>query len=81
MNQGARPVRERILREFIATNKNKTGPQLERDFGNSASLFLVRITAWLRLTYGVTVCGVFGEQYKVKRASPSTTSAICLVMT
>ncbi|KAJ3281685.1 hypothetical protein HDU79_010575, partial [Rhizoclosmatium sp. JEL0117] len=26
-------------------------PQLEREFGNGASLFLTRVTAWLRLTY------------------------------
>ena len=28
-----------------------TGPQLERELNNGASLFLTRISAWLRLTY------------------------------
>lgn len=50
-DKGNRAVREKILRDFIANNRNKTGPQLEREFGNGASLFLTRITAWLRLTY------------------------------
>jgi hypothetical protein len=31
--------------------KNATGPQLERELNNGASLFLARISAWLRLTY------------------------------
>ncbi|KAJ3240010.1 hypothetical protein HDU78_002537 [Chytriomyces hyalinus] len=44
-------MRERILQEFVENNKNKTGPQLERELGNGASLFLTRVTAWLRLTY------------------------------
>ena len=30
---------------------NATGPQLERELNNGASLFLTRISAWLRLTY------------------------------
>ena len=48
--QGSKKTRERILVEFIKANRNKTGPQLERDFGNSASLFLIRLTSWFRLT-------------------------------
>jgi hypothetical protein len=31
--------------------KNATGPQLEKELNNGASLFLTRISAWLRLTY------------------------------
>lgn len=50
IKQGGRNVREKILEEFIAHNRNKTGPQLERELGNGASLFLTRISAWLRLT-------------------------------
>ena len=37
--------------DFIKCNQQKTGPQLERELNNGASLFLTRITAWLRLTY------------------------------
>lgn len=50
-DKGNRTVRERILRDFIKNNKNKTGPQLERELFYGASLFLTRLTAWLRLTY------------------------------
>lgn len=50
IKQGNRTVRERILRDFIKNNKNKTGPQLERELFYGASLFLTRLTAWLRLT-------------------------------
>ncbi|KAI9199221.1 uncharacterized protein BJ171DRAFT_570610 [Polychytrium aggregatum] len=48
--QGNRHVREKILCDFVANNRHKTGPQLEREFGNGASLFLNRVTSWLRLT-------------------------------
>eukprot|EP00842_Homolaphlyctis_polyrhiza_P001433 jgi/Hompol1/2290/HPOL_002889-RA len=50
-DRGNRTVREKILREFVANNEKKTGPQLEKEFSNGASLFLTRISAWLRLTY------------------------------
>ncbi|ORX63491.1 ARM repeat-containing protein [Anaeromyces robustus] len=50
-DKGNRTVRERILKDFIKNNKNKTGPQLERELFHGASLFLTRLTAWLRLTY------------------------------
>jgi len=52
-DQGNKSVRQRILQEFIKDNKNKTGPQLEKELNNGASLFLTRITAWLRLTYNL----------------------------
>ncbi|KAI8821632.1 uncharacterized protein EV422DRAFT_424560 [Fimicolochytrium jonesii] len=50
-DKGTRSVREKILQEFVTHNRNKTGPQLEREFSNGASLFLTRISAWLRLSY------------------------------
>ncbi|KAJ3163194.1 hypothetical protein HDU86_002363 [Geranomyces michiganensis] len=50
-DRGNRSVRERILADFIMHNRNKTGPQLEREFSNGASLFLTRLSAYLRLTY------------------------------
>jgi hypothetical protein len=46
-----RSTREKILADFIQRNQGKTGPQLELELGNGASLFLTRISAWLRLTY------------------------------
>ncbi|KAJ3175178.1 hypothetical protein HDU87_006413 [Geranomyces variabilis] len=50
-DRGNRTVRERILADFVMHNRNKTGPQLEREFSNGASLFLTRLSAYLRLTY------------------------------
>ena len=40
-----------ILREFIASNADSTAPELDRDLNNGGSLFLIRISAWLRLTF------------------------------
>ncbi|TPX49801.1 hypothetical protein SeMB42_g00605 [Synchytrium endobioticum] len=50
-DMGGRYIRERILEEFLLANASKTGPQIERELGGGASLFLTRVTAWLRLTY------------------------------
>ncbi|KAH6577734.1 hypothetical protein BASA62_000715 [Batrachochytrium salamandrivorans] len=50
-DRGNRAVRGKILREFVSSNDKKTGPQIEKEFSNGASLFLTRISAWLRLTY------------------------------
>ena len=50
-DKGSKSVRRRILLDFIAQNENKTGPELEAEFAQAASLFLSRLTAWLRLTY------------------------------
>ncbi|XP_049553273.1 armadillo-like helical domain containing protein 1 [Orcinus orca] len=44
-------ARSHILNNFIETNKGKTAPELEQEFSQGASLFLVRLTTWLRLTY------------------------------
>lgn len=50
-DHGSKSVRSKILQDFIATNQGKTGPELELEFAHAASLFLTRLTAWLRLTY------------------------------
>ncbi|KAI9149707.1 hypothetical protein H9P43_009886 [Blastocladiella emersonii ATCC 22665] len=50
-DRGSRRVRERLLEDFVENCKHMTGPQLERELGLGASLFLTRVTAWLRLTY------------------------------
>ncbi|XP_041063583.1 armadillo-like helical domain containing protein 1 isoform X2 [Carcharodon carcharias] len=55
-DNGTRAVRHRILNDFINTNQGKTGPELELQFAQGASLFLTRLTAWLRLTYMVGTC-------------------------
>lgn len=44
-------TRKHILENFILANQGKTGPELEIEFSQGGSLFLARITAWLRLTY------------------------------
>ena len=48
---GQKSVRRRILQDFIAQNDRKTAPDLESEFSDGASLFMTRITSWLRLTY------------------------------
>lgn len=50
-DKGSKTTRKKILDDFIAQNQNKTGPELEQEFAQAASLFLTRLTAWLRLTY------------------------------
>jgi hypothetical protein len=48
---GKKETRIKILRALVVRNQQKTGAELEMEYGNGASLFLTRITAWLRLTY------------------------------
>jgi hypothetical protein len=50
-DNGKREVRVQILRAMVASHQEKTGAELEMEYGNGASLFLTRISAWLRLTY------------------------------
>ncbi|XP_023580027.1 uncharacterized protein C1orf228 homolog isoform X3 [Octodon degus] len=44
-------ARSHILNNFIETNQGKTGPELEQEFSQGASLFLARLTTCLRITY------------------------------
>ncbi|XP_008963521.1 armadillo-like helical domain containing protein 1 isoform X3 [Pan paniscus] len=44
-------ARSHILDKFIETNQGKTAPELEQEFSQGASLFLVRLTTSLRITY------------------------------
>ncbi|XP_071952021.1 armadillo-like helical domain containing protein 1 [Antedon mediterranea] len=55
-DKGSKTVRAQILTDFIANNQNKTGPELEAEFAQAASLFFTRLTAWLRLTYMIGTC-------------------------
>jgi hypothetical protein len=50
-DKGSKSVRKVILEDFIIQNQNKTGPELDAEFAQAGSLFLARLTAWLRLTY------------------------------
>lgn len=54
-DKGSKVVRQKILQDFVAQNQHKTGPELEQEFAQAASLFLTRLTAWLRLTYPFNV--------------------------
>ncbi|NWI99572.1 ARMD1 protein, partial [Crypturellus undulatus] len=49
-------ARSHILDNFIESNSGKTGPELELEFSQGASLFLARLTAWLRMTYMYGTC-------------------------
>ncbi|CAH1244181.1 armadillo-like helical domain containing protein 1 [Branchiostoma lanceolatum] len=55
-DKGNKTTRGRILEEFIANNAGKTAPELELEFAQAASLFLTRLTAWIRLTYMLGTC-------------------------
>lgn len=44
-------LRTQILTKFIEANEGKTGPELELEFSQGASLFLIRLTTWLRIMY------------------------------
>lgn len=50
-DNAGRVTRSHILDSFIETNQGRTAPELEQEFSQGASLFLVRLTTWLRLTY------------------------------
>jgi hypothetical protein len=49
-DHASRPQREKMLRDFIKSSKNMTGPDLEKEFAQGASLFLMRVCAYLRTT-------------------------------
>lgn len=48
---GSALARAGILKDFIARNKGRTGPEIDEEFCQASSLFLNRISAWLRLSY------------------------------
>lgn len=50
-DHGNKTVRNRMLTVFVTQNTGKTCPELELEFAQVASLFLARLTAWMRLTY------------------------------
>ena len=50
-DKGSKVTRKQILDDFISQNENRMGPEIEAEFSQAASLFLTRLTAWLRLTY------------------------------
>ena len=50
-DHGNKIVRSRMLNAFLTQNTGKTCPELEVEFAQVASLFLARLTAWMRLTY------------------------------
>ena len=52
-DKGSKKARMQILSDFVAQCRSLTGPQLEKALGNGASLFLARITSWLRLSYAL----------------------------
>ncbi len=50
---GSRGSRTKQLEDFVARCADMTGPQLEDELENGASLVLTRISAWLRLSYAL----------------------------
>ncbi|KAM8874506.1 armadillo-like helical domain containing protein 1 isoform 2-T2 [Spinachia spinachia] len=61
-DRGDKAVRGRMLNTFVSRNSGKTSVELELEFAQVASLFLARLTTWMKLTY---MCGTFlGIQLK-----------------
>ena len=52
--QGSTLVREDMLINFVSRCDRMTGPELEQQFCHCASLFLARLTSWLRTTYAMS---------------------------
>ena len=61
-------ARSNILNNFIEANQGKTAPELELEFSQGASLFLVRLTTWLRLTYPLLNRKTIRRSSKEKRS-------------
>ncbi|KAM6963048.1 armadillo-like helical domain containing protein 1 [Aplochiton taeniatus] len=55
-DHGNKTVRSRMLTSFLDENTGMTCPELELEFAQVASLFLARLTAWMRLTYMFGTC-------------------------
>ncbi|CAL8393095.1 unnamed protein product [Boreogadus saida] len=50
-DHGDKTTRNRMLNTFVTQNQGKTYYELETAFALGASLFLARMTTWIRLTY------------------------------
>lgn len=50
-DRGDKSARIRMLTTFLTENTGKTFFELEQAFAQVGSLFLARITTWMRLTY------------------------------
>uniref|UniRef100_A0A8C6S2Y0 Uncharacterized protein n=1 Tax=Neogobius melanostomus TaxID=47308 RepID=A0A8C6S2Y0_9GOBI len=50
-DRGDKTARTRVLVTFLSANTGKTFHELEITLAQVASLFLARITTWMRLTY------------------------------
>ncbi|MBN3302323.1 ARMD1 protein, partial [Amia calva] len=55
-DQGNKAVRSHMLSTFLRQSAGCTGPELELVFAQADSLFLARLTAWMRLTYMIGTC-------------------------
>ncbi|TNN69205.1 hypothetical protein EYF80_020522 [Liparis tanakae] len=54
-DRGDGAVRGRMLSTFLTRRAGSTVPELELEFAQVASLFLARLTTWMRLT--CPLCG------------------------
>lgn len=61
-DRGDGTVRGRMLNTFLTLNSGKTFYELELEFAQVASLFLARLTTWMKLTY--PSCGFSGKLHR-----------------
>lgn len=53
-DNSSKEKRRLILKDFVSQHKNKSGPEIDLEMAQMASLFLARISVWLKLTYVMT---------------------------
>lgn len=78
-DRGDNTVRSRILKTFLTQSSEKTFYQLECEFAQISSLFLARLTTWMRLTY--PFCSAFIATVFLKKnanINAPTVGKICI---
>lgn len=55
-DKASKERRKQLLQDFIDQHQQITGPELEMELAQMASLFLARISVWLKLTYMTGSC-------------------------
>ncbi|VEL14668.1 unnamed protein product [Protopolystoma xenopodis] len=64
-DKATKEKRKIMLQDFIDQNKHRSGPELEIELAQMASLLLARICVWIKLTYMTGTC--LTEQLQVKQ--------------
>ena len=71
-DRGDRTVRGRMLSTFVGQSSGKTCYELESEFAQVSSLFLARLTTWMRLTYPQSDVTVMSDTWSLSLTYIST---------